>query len=150
MPTEQEHSPTISEGVVEEVEVRGHIIDSLLLPKILTGFCNSANLRIRISEIGPRRIDPSFARIAVRADSETAIREIVGDLVEHGATAVESADARTVPPTSSGAFPDDFSTPPRTSGRRSGFEGTGSRSSGKRWTWTLPWMTGRGVPGVSR
>lgn len=109
MPTEQEHSPTISEGVVEEVEVRGHIIDSLLLPKILDRILQlGGTFEIRACEIGPRRIDPSFARIAVRADSETAIREIVGDLVEHGATAVESADARTVAADVVGAFPDDF------------------------------------------
>src|SRR5262249_49889024 len=58
--------------------------------------------------IGARRVDPSYARIAVRAGSPAAIEAIVGDLVEHGATPVHPEDARAVPADIPGAFPDDF------------------------------------------
>ena len=54
---------------VEEIEVRGHIIDSLLLPKILDRILQmGGSFEIRQCTIGPRRVDPSYARIAVGAD----------------------------------------------------------------------------------
>jgi lysine-ketoglutarate reductase/saccharopine dehydrogenase-like protein (TIGR00300 family) len=113
MPLDREPSaagrPTTREGLVEEVDVRGHIIDSLLLPKILDRVLQlGGTFEIRECEIGARRVDPSFARIAIRADSEAALGEIVGDLIEHGATPVEPADAQIVAADIAGAFPDDF------------------------------------------
>ena len=47
---------------VEDVEVRGHIIDSLMLPKILD-LINSTGGRfqIRSMHVGQRREDPSHA-----------------------------------------------------------------------------------------
>src|SRR3954471_22958029 len=85
-----------AQGVVEEVEVRGHIVDSLLLPKILDRILQmGGTFEIRECRIGSRRVDPSYARIAIRAPSPTDLDAILGDLVEHGATAVDPEDART-------------------------------------------------------
>ncbi len=96
-------------GAVEEIEVRGHIIDSLLLPKILDRILQmGGTFEIRECRIGSRRVDPSHARIAVHADSAAALDEILGDLVEHGATPVDPEDARTVAADIAGAFPDGF------------------------------------------
>src|SRR3954470_23247819 len=82
----------------EEVEVRGHIVDSLLLPKILDRILQmGGTFEIRECKIGSRRVDPSYARIAVHADSPAELDEIMGDLVEHGATPVEPDDAQFVP-----------------------------------------------------
>src|SRR3954471_22932265 len=95
--------------VVEEIEVRGHIIDSLLLPKILDRILQmGGTFEIRECQIGARRVDPSYARIAIRAGSPDSVQEIVGDLIEHGATPVHAGDARTVVADLPGAFPDDF------------------------------------------
>src|SRR5260370_41717352 len=85
-------------GTVEEIEVRGHIIDSLLLPKILDRILQmGGSFEIRECRIGARRVDPSYARIAIRAASTAELDNILGDLVEHGASAVHPEDARTVP-----------------------------------------------------
>jgi lysine-ketoglutarate reductase/saccharopine dehydrogenase-like protein (TIGR00300 family) len=101
--------PVAGDGSVEEVEVRGHIVDSLLLPKILDRILQmGGTFEIRDCRIGSRRVDPSYARIAVKAGTPTAIETIVGDLVEHGATPVHAEDARAVPADIAGAFPDDF------------------------------------------
>ena len=64
-------------GVVEEIEVRGHIVDSLLLPKILDRILlMGGTFEIRECKIGVHRTDPSYARIAIQADShETARRD---------------------------------------------------------------------------
>src|SRR3954453_20695799 len=95
--------------VVEEVEVRGHIVDSLLLPKILDRILQmGGTFEIRECTIGSRRVDPSYARIAVRAESPAARDEILGDLVEHGASPVHPEDAKPVPADIPGAFPEGF------------------------------------------
>jgi lysine-ketoglutarate reductase/saccharopine dehydrogenase-like protein (TIGR00300 family) len=96
-------------GAVEEVEVRGHIVDSLLLPKILDRILQmGGTFEIRECRIGSRRVDPSYARIAVRAGTSAELDEILGDLVEHGASPVDPEDAQVVPADIGGAFPEHF------------------------------------------
>ncbi|MDR3633015.1 MAG: TIGR00300 family protein [Isosphaeraceae bacterium] len=96
-------------GVSEEVEVQGHIVDSLLLPKILDRILQMGGaFEIRECRIGARRIDPSYARIVVRSDTAAGLEEIVGDLVEHGATPVHPEDAKVVAADIAGAFPENF------------------------------------------
>jgi lysine-ketoglutarate reductase/saccharopine dehydrogenase-like protein (TIGR00300 family) len=106
---DERHAPVTTNGAVEEVEVRGHIVDSLLLPKILDRILQmGGSFEIRECRIGARRVDPSYARIAIRAESAALVEEIVGDLVEHGASPVDAEDAKTVAADIPGAFPDDF------------------------------------------
>lgn len=96
-------------GVVDEIEVRGHIVDSLLLPKILDRILMmGGTFEIQECRIGVKRSDPSYARIAIRAETPEAIDAILGDLVEHGASPVHPEDACTVPADIAGAFPDNF------------------------------------------
>src|SRR5262249_23287607 len=96
-------------GAIEEIEVHGHIIDSLLLPKILDRILQmGGTFEIRECRIGSRRVDPSYARIAVKAGSPEALAEIVGDLVEHGASPVDPEDAKIVPADITGAVPEGF------------------------------------------
>jgi lysine-ketoglutarate reductase/saccharopine dehydrogenase-like protein (TIGR00300 family) len=94
---------------VEEVEVQGHIIDSLLLPKILDRVLQmGGQFEIRSCKIGTRRIDPSRAVIAIIADSAERLDEILGDLLQHGASKVHAEDARTLAADLDGCFPEDF------------------------------------------
>ena len=98
-----------SAPAIEEVEVRGHIVDSLLLPKILDRILQmGGTFEIRECKIGSRRVDPSYARITIRAASHAELDAILGDLIEHGATAVNPGDARVVPADIAGAFPEEF------------------------------------------
>ena len=96
-------------GSSEEVEVRGHIVDSLLLPKILDRILQlGGSFEILECVIGTRRVDPSHARIKVWAESPKLLEEILGDLVEHGATPVHPEDAQFVAADVAGAFPENF------------------------------------------
>jgi lysine-ketoglutarate reductase/saccharopine dehydrogenase-like protein (TIGR00300 family) len=96
-------------SATEDVEVRGHIVDSLLLPKILDRILQmGGTFEIRECKIGSRRVDPSYARITIRAASLAELDAILGDLVEHGATPVNPEDARIVPADIAGAFPEEF------------------------------------------
>jgi len=96
-------------GAVDEIEVRGHIVDSLLLPKILDRILQMGGaFEIHECRIGVKRSDPSYARIGVRADTPEDLDAIIGDLVEHGAAPVHPEDARTVRADIPSAFPENF------------------------------------------
>jgi lysine-ketoglutarate reductase/saccharopine dehydrogenase-like protein (TIGR00300 family) len=100
---------TITDGFVERVELSGHIIDSLLLPKVLDHI-TAAGGRFQIEQItvGQAQRDPSYAVIAVHAPSAERLQQILADIADHGAVAVDSQDARLVAADIAGAFPEGF------------------------------------------
>jgi lysine-ketoglutarate reductase/saccharopine dehydrogenase-like protein (TIGR00300 family) len=105
----EKHASGHDLDVTEEVEVHGHIVDSLLLPKILDRILQmGGTFEILECKIGARRIDPSHARISIKADDPAKLDEILGDLVEHGASPVKPEDAKVEPADIAGAFPDGF------------------------------------------
>jgi lysine-ketoglutarate reductase/saccharopine dehydrogenase-like protein (TIGR00300 family) len=100
---------TATHGFVEEVELSGHIIDSLLLPKVLDEILTGGgSYVIKDVKIGQRQNDPSYARIEVRAASADALRDLLDRIHDHGAVPVDDADCKTVSADMDGAFPDGF------------------------------------------
>jgi len=96
-------------GFVEEVELQGHIIDSLLLPKVLDEILTRGGTYIlKDIRIGQRQADPSKARIEVRAPSATALQEILDTIHDHGAIPTTTEDCTVVPADLAGAFPENF------------------------------------------
>ncbi len=94
---------------VEQVEVRGHIIDSLLLPKILDCITTAGgSFRIKEITVGQQRQDPSFALIDVSAYSPEALAEILASIGDHGAVPTHQQDAVLKPADIAGAFPEGF------------------------------------------
>jgi len=94
---------------VEEVEVRGHIIDSLILPKVLDSITTAGgSFRIKNITIGHDRKDPSYAAIEVRAVDDSALAEILAQIADHGATPTSGGDCRLVNADINGAFPEGF------------------------------------------
>ena len=72
--------------VSETIELRGHIIDSLTLPKVLDQILiRGASFNIVEFKIGQKRVDQSSARIEVTAQSREQLDELMGRLREHGA-----------------------------------------------------------------
>lgn len=98
-----------SANTVEEVEVSGHIIDSLILPKILDEI-DALGGRFDIEEVrlGHRRVDPSYARVRVTADSWEHLQEILTAIGKHGAVPVHPQDCQLEPADMDGAFPEGF------------------------------------------
>jgi lysine-ketoglutarate reductase/saccharopine dehydrogenase-like protein (TIGR00300 family) len=95
--------------VFEEVQLRGHIIDSLLLPKVLdTILTRGGSYVIKDMKIGQRGTDPSLARIEVRAPTADRLHEILDVIHDHGAVPVHAADCQTAPADMDGAFPEGF------------------------------------------
>src|SRR5256885_13182886 len=92
---------------VEEVELQGHIIDSLLLPKVLDEILtHGGSYVIKEIRIGQRQEDPSHARIEVRADSAAVLEEILDAIHDHGAVPVAARDCQVVEADMDGAFPE--------------------------------------------
>jgi lysine-ketoglutarate reductase/saccharopine dehydrogenase-like protein (TIGR00300 family) len=93
----------------EAVEVEGHIIDSLILAKILDVIVDTgADYRIVDVEIGKTNTDTSRARIEVTADDEGLLATLIAQLQLHGANPVEAADAELEPCTVDGVLPAGF------------------------------------------
>ena len=73
----------------EIVEVSGHIIDSLTLPKVLDQIVTQgATFNIVEFKIGQKRVDPSCARIEITAPTRSELDELVNRLREQGAEVI--------------------------------------------------------------
>jgi lysine-ketoglutarate reductase/saccharopine dehydrogenase-like protein (TIGR00300 family) len=93
----------------EVVEVEGHIIDSLILAKILDTIVDAgADYRIVDVDIGRTSTDVSRARIELTADEEGVLATLVAELQLHGANRVSAADASVAPCEMDGVLPDGF------------------------------------------
>jgi lysine-ketoglutarate reductase/saccharopine dehydrogenase-like protein (TIGR00300 family) len=96
-------------GFVEEVEIHGHIIDSLLLPKVLDEILTrGGSYTIKNVRIGQRQEDPSDAHIEVRAPTAEKLRDVLNAIHDHGAVPVSPQDCVTTPADMDGAFPEGF------------------------------------------
>lgn len=93
----------------EDVEIRGHIIDSLILPKILDLIISrGGSYRIKRITIGQARVDPSYALIEVQAPSDALLTEILRQIADHGGVPTASQDCRLEAADMDGAFPEGF------------------------------------------
>ena len=97
------------ERFTERVELEGHIVDSLLLPKVLdTIIQRGGHFEIEEVRVGERRTDPSYARLKVDADSAEQLEEILAEIGDHGAVSIDPADCTLQPADMDGAFPEGF------------------------------------------
>lgn len=93
----------------ETVELRGHIIDSLILPKVLDEILTRGGaFKIGEIRIGQNRADQSYARIEVSAPSSETLDDLVLRLRQHGAAVIERGDVQVAPAPADGVFPDEF------------------------------------------
>ncbi|MGI8819535.1 MAG: TIGR00300 family protein [Chthoniobacterales bacterium] len=93
----------------ETIELRGHIIDSLILPKVLDEIqTRGAQFKIGEIRIGQNRADQSYARIELSAGSAEALGEVLLRLRQHGAEVVERKEVELAAAPADGVFPDAF------------------------------------------
>jgi len=93
----------------EQIELRGHIIDSLILPKVLDEILtHGGTFTIREFRIGKQRHDASYACIDVFGDSPQMVDELVRRLRQHGAEVVEQTTVCLAEAPGDGVFPPDF------------------------------------------
>jgi len=93
----------------ETIELRGHIIDSLILPKVLDEIiARDATFKIGEIRIGEQRNDQSFARIEVSSSSADELDELILRLRQHGAEVSEKQSVRLAAAPADGVFPQGF------------------------------------------
>jgi lysine-ketoglutarate reductase/saccharopine dehydrogenase-like protein (TIGR00300 family) len=95
--------------VSETIELRGHIIDSLILPKVLDEIItHGASFKIGEIRIGEARTDQSFARIEVTGPSADELDELMLRLRQHGAEVQEKKSIQLAAAPADGVFPEHF------------------------------------------
>jgi lysine-ketoglutarate reductase/saccharopine dehydrogenase-like protein (TIGR00300 family) len=95
--------------VSEVVEVEGHIIDSLILAKVLDVILDAgADYRMLEVEIGRTNVDASRARLEVTAVDDETLAALVAELQIHGANRVDQTDAALQPAEVDGVLPEGF------------------------------------------
>ncbi|HVA45179.1 MAG TPA: TIGR00300 family protein [Pirellulales bacterium] len=112
-----------AERHVEDVEIRGHIIDSLILPKVLDIITSrGGSFHIKRITIGQARRDPSYALVEVSAPEAEGLADILSQIADHGAVPATAHDCQLAAADMDGAFPEGFysSTNQRTEVRLAG------------------------------
>lgn len=93
----------------EDIKLEGHIIDSLLLPRVLDGILeHGGEYRILRFKVGREKDDHSLALLRVSALTEEHLDTILRSLQQYGVELIEQHDARLEPAPANGVFPEDF------------------------------------------
>jgi lysine-ketoglutarate reductase/saccharopine dehydrogenase-like protein (TIGR00300 family) len=91
------------------IELTGHIIDSMMLPRIFDSIMDlGGTFKVEVFEVGRSADERSFARISVSHDQLERLDDIVAACQQHGAVIASTATARTEPAPRDGVFPDAF------------------------------------------
>jgi len=93
----------------ETIELRGHIMDSHTLEKILDQIMAvGADYEIESFELGHKRRDESYARVRVEAQDRTLLERVLELVTRSGALLARREDATLERAPRDGIFPDDF------------------------------------------
>ncbi len=92
-----------------EIELFGHIIDSLILPNTLDIIMDKGgDFKILEFDIGKRKSDVSRAKIIVSADSPSLLNQILDELGEIGASISEIKESELITSPKDKVAPNDF------------------------------------------
>ncbi len=135
--------------VQETVVLKGHIIDSLILAKVLdTIVMMGGTFDLKEVQIGTTREEPSRAKIVVRATSSGLLAEILQAIQPHGASVERESDCMLEPAPADGLFPETFyatthlPTQIRLQGRWIEVEPIEMDVGRLKWMWAFVWIAG--------
>jgi lysine-ketoglutarate reductase/saccharopine dehydrogenase-like protein (TIGR00300 family) len=98
-----------SQRFSQVVELRGHIIDSLMLPRIMDELMGlGVEYEIQRLDVGQHKDDPSYARLEIVAPTAELLQTALGEVQAHGAVPLEVGDAEFEPSPADGVFPERF------------------------------------------
>lgn len=73
------------------VEVKGHIFDSLILPKVIDKILeNGAECKVKDIKIGAEKEEQSYAKIKITAPNQETLNKILQEIQMHGAMPVNN------------------------------------------------------------
>jgi lysine-ketoglutarate reductase/saccharopine dehydrogenase-like protein (TIGR00300 family) len=95
--------------LTKDIELHGHIIDSLILPKVMDEIlARGGQFNIRTIRVGKEKTDPSYCRIEVSAKTAEQLEEIIARLRMHGAEVPKEDEVQLEEAPADGCFPDEF------------------------------------------
>jgi lysine-ketoglutarate reductase/saccharopine dehydrogenase-like protein (TIGR00300 family) len=91
------------------IELSGHIIDSMMLPRIFDSIMDlGGSFKVEEFRVGRSADERSFARISIDHGEPVRLEAIVAACQQQGAMLASTAAARTEPAPRDGVFPDAF------------------------------------------
>ncbi|MGQ0638208.1 MAG: ornithine cyclodeaminase [Nitrososphaerota archaeon] len=92
-----------------EVEVRGHLIDSMILTKIFDTIMDlNGEFQVQEFKVGKRKKDESYAKLLIQANSQKHLDEILESVYREGATSKIQQRVMLKPAPKDMVMPDDF------------------------------------------
>ncbi|OLB89671.1 MAG: hypothetical protein AUH25_06255, partial [Thaumarchaeota archaeon 13_1_40CM_38_12] len=92
-----------------EIEVRGHLIDSLILTKIFDIIMDlNGEFQVQEFTVGKRKKDESHAKIIIQGKSQDHLNQILEAVYREGATSKIQQEIRLKPASRYMVMPDDF------------------------------------------
>ncbi len=94
---------------MREIELKGHIIDSFILPKVFDTIMDmDGDFEVMEFEIGKKKEETSYARILIKGHDQKHLDQILGELHKTGAYVPEIEEVEFLPAPKEKAVPDDF------------------------------------------
>jgi len=92
-----------------EIEVRGHLIDSMILTKIFDNIMDlDGEFQVQEFKVGKRKTDESYAKLLIQGKSQKHLDEILESIYREGATSKIQGEIKLKPSPKDMVMPDDF------------------------------------------
>jgi lysine-ketoglutarate reductase/saccharopine dehydrogenase-like protein (TIGR00300 family) len=99
----------LAERFEQEIEARGHLIDSMILTRIFDRIMDlKGDFQVLEFTVGKRKSDPSYARLVVKGKSNKHLEHILEQVYREGAQPVSVEEVRLEPAPKDMVMPDDF------------------------------------------
>ncbi|WP_337863724.1 TIGR00300 family protein, partial [Nitrososphaera sp.] len=93
----------------QEIEVKGHLIDSMILTRIFDHVMDlKGDFQVLEFSVGKRKKDPSHARLLIRGRDQNHLETLLEAVYREGAQPVSVQEAQLVPASKDCVMPDDF------------------------------------------
>ena len=93
----------------ESIALAGHIVDSLVLTKVMDAIMDQGgNFELEEIRVGRHKDETSYARLKVLASDHAQLQHIIASVQDMGAELVSSRDAQIQPAPWDGVLPEDF------------------------------------------
>lgn len=93
----------------QEIEVKGHLIDSMILTRIFDSIMDlQGDFQVLEFTVGKKKGDPSYARLLVKGKSKEHLESLLEQVFRAGAQPVSVQEARLEPAPKDMVMPDNF------------------------------------------
>lgn len=97
------------DGFEQEIEVRGHLIDSMILTRIFDNIMDlQGDFQVLEFTVGKKKSDPSYARLLVKGRDKEHLENILEVVYRAGAQPVSVQEVKLEPAPKDMVMPDDF------------------------------------------